>query len=131
MPVDARLRRTLHQLYGDGRKPIAVEFRRQYHALVSEHGAFTAATHPFAVAAVVLYLEFLKDTKAAQEAQDARQTRKGRRPSLSRVASLKKRLGLTSQSYERARAQLREAVKANRPRAQFPWSQPAGVGGAK
>src|SRR5438093_12648356 len=94
-------------------------FRSHFRALEQRLGPFDPVTRQYAGAAAVLWCEFRRDTLALEEAEAARREGKGRRPSTSAIARLKKRAALTWGSYDAALRRLEELAAKTRPRASF------------
>lgn len=83
-------------------------FREHYTALEQRLGPFDPVSRQYAGAAAALWVTFRQDTTALDEAERARRQGKGRRPSTSAIARLKKRQGLSWQSYDAALRRLEE-----------------------
>ena len=93
-------------------------FRSQYRALEERLGPFDGLTRQFAASCSALYVEWRSDVRAEEEADRARREGKGRRPSAAVLARLKKRAGLSWQSYDGSLRRLEEL--AGRKPAQTP-----------
>lgn len=119
-------RRLVKRLYGDGHTADARAFCRGWAALEQRLGV---ALEPFlteTAAAVEFGLQWQDVTGELRQAQEARQRGKGRRPTASRIASLRKRQGLSWQSYDQAVRRLEELVAPKRRRGRA--GQPSGQG---
>lgn len=89
-------------------------FDVHYRALQETHGPFTALLRQYAGSAAAWWAQFVMDTRAVKQAEDARLHGKGRRPGAAAIARLKKRQGLSWQSYEQAARRLEEMASARR-----------------
>jgi hypothetical protein len=83
-------------------------YHAQYQALVERFGPFDAITRSYAAGAAVLWVEFQKATRGLKAAEEARRDGKGRRPNAAAVERLKRRQGLSWQSYDQAVRRLEE-----------------------
>jgi len=77
-------------------------YREHYRALQQKHGPFDPVAREYAGAVAAWWVEFRTDTLALESAEQERREGKGRRPSTSAVARLKKRAGLSWGSYDAA-----------------------------
>jgi len=83
-------------------------FDTHYRALLARLGPFDAMTRDYAGAAAALWVQFREATAAVKAAQEARANGKGRRPSTAAVERLRRRQGLSWQSYDQAVKRLEE-----------------------
>jgi hypothetical protein len=95
-------------------------FDAHYRALEEQHGPFTSQlSKQYAAAAAAWWSQFQSETRSVKQAEDARMNGKGRRPSDRDIARLKKRQGLSWQSYEKAIVKI-EAWAAQQPSKDWP-----------
>jgi hypothetical protein len=92
-------------------------FREHYEALQEELGIFTTTLQKEAAAdCAQAHVVKLQAVTAWQEASQARTTGRGRRPNLSQIIRLQKRIALESTTYQQAFNRLIELVGHRSPR---------------
>ena len=112
--MTAALLTVMRYLFPDCRSAEASRFRREFRAVEKRLGPFDAVALHYAAGTVVFGIEFQTATAAVQRAQDARTNGKGRRPTAAAVERLKRRQGLSWQSYDSAMRRLEELTRTNK-----------------
>lgn len=116
LQVGRPLAGNIPRMFRRHRGPRGYWFRAHYRALEGKHGPFDPVTREYAGAVAAWWVEFRGDELALEEADHARREGKGRRPSTSAIARLKKRAGLSWGSYDAALKRLEELTKRNEHR---------------
>jgi hypothetical protein len=111
--VSRALRRLIRQMFPDGRCAKAVAFRRDYRMLDKQLGPFDEAMLPHAAGVVIFQHAFQDATREVQRMQEARAHGRGRRPTAAAIERLKRRQGLSWQSFDQARRRLEELAASN------------------
>jgi hypothetical protein len=89
-------------------------YQEHYRALLQRFGPFDALVRSYAAGAAVLWVEFQKATRALKTAEETRMKGKGRRPNAGAVERLKRRQGLSWQSYDQSIRRLEELTSGRR-----------------
>ena|SRR5690349_6451164 len=111
------VQRFVRATFGDGRRRDALAFVRDYHALERRNGPFDDdVLAQQAIGVVMFHHEFQASAGGLRRAQEQRTQGKGRRPSPREIERLKRRMGLSWQTYDAALRRLEDLAAARKPR---------------
>lgn len=109
--MTSALRVLMRRMFSDCRSTEAYAFRRELRAIEKRLGPFDDVTLQYAAGVAVFGLDFQAVSAAVRQAQGKRARGKGRRPAAAAVERLKRRQGLSWQTYDSAMRRLEELVR--------------------